>query len=439
MQSGVVSGALISLEEKREAVGHMLRSRALQRAPKLREFLRLICERALSPGDTEPLREQDIGTLVYQRVAGYNPAEDNIVRVEARNLRKKLADFFADEGKDLPIVITVPRGGYVPQFEYRVELATEVESTPVQEPEPLPPPAVSLPRVRRPLPFAAPAVITLLALLCAWLWWQNIRLRANNTPVASPPAIWSALFDDRHNTYLVLADSGFVVAQDILRKSLTLDSYLKRNHGAIFQATDPANERERAAEIVGLPQFTSVTGARFAGSIFALPGVPKSRLSIRFAREIEPRDLKSNHLILLGNARSNPWVELFFPKLNFRHEFDFKESRAVIRNTSPLPGESAVYRAGAPGDDSNDLYSTIAFLPNLDGSGNVLIVSGTGSVGTEAAGDLLFNPNLASQMVRELHLLQDGHLRFFEVLVRSSRLGSTSQGLQVVAHRMIGE
>ena len=69
----------------------------------------------------------------------------------------------------------------------------------------------------------------------------------------------------------------------------------------------------------------------------------------------------------------------------------------------------------------------------------MLIVSGTGTVGTEAAGDLLFNANLSSQMIQQLHLLQDGHLRFFEVLQRSSRLGSTSQGLQVVAHRVIGE
>ena len=314
-----------------------------------------------------------------------------------------------------------------------MELEPDLEpAAPAVELEPVP---VARPRFR----FATPTVIALLTLLCLWLWWQNSRLRAGTPSVASAPAIWSALFDEHHNTYLVLADSGFVVAQDVLQKRFTLDNYLKRNHGAIFQATDPANERERAAEIVGLPQFTSVTGARFAGNIFALPGVPKSRLSIRYAREIEPRDLKSNHVILLGNARSNPWVELFFQKLNFRHEFDFKESRARIRNQSPLPGESAVYLAGAPGDDSNDLYSTIAFLPNLDGTGNVLIVSGTGSVGTEAAGDLLFNPNLASQMVRQLHLQKDGHLRYFEVLVRSSRLGSTSQGLQVVAHRMIGE
>jgi len=281
-------------------------------------------------------------------------------------------------------------------------------------------------------------LVTSLALLCAGLWWQNFHLRSQIAPAASPAPIWSALFDEHRNTLLVLADSGFVVVQDILQRNLTLADYLKRDR-AIFHATDPRNERERAAEVVGLAQFTSVTGARFVGNVANLKGVAKSRLTVRYARELEPRDLKGNHVILLGSARSNPWVESFLPKLNFQQEFDFHESRAVIRNKAPRPGESPVYHAGGPGDNMNDLFSTIAFLPSLDGNGNVLIVAGTGTVGTEAAGDLLFDASAVDQMIEKLHLVRNGRLRFFEVLLRSSRLGSTSQGLQVVADRIIGD
>jgi hypothetical protein len=439
VQAKVVPGDPISTPEKREIFEKVLRSRSFQRAPKLREFLRLVCERAFSSDEAESLREQDIGRAVYHRAADYNSSEDNIVRVEARNLRRKLDDFFSDEGKDLPLVITIPRGAYVPQFERRALMGPDPAAARVPQVEPVPPAVLSPAPIPRPYRFASAALIPLLALVCAWLLWQNSRLRSQIAPVAPPPAIWSALFDEHHDTYLVLSDSGYVVVQDILRKNLTLADYLKRDHGAIFHGTDPRNERERAAEIVGLPQFTSVAGARFVASVEALKGVPKNRLSVRYARELEPRDLKGNHVILLGSARSNPWVESFLPKLNFQQEFDFRESRAVIRNKVPLPGESPMYRAGEPGDDTNDLYSTIAFLPSLNGNGNVLIVSGTGTIGTEAAGDLLFDANLTEQMIRQLHLLHDGHLRFFEVLLKSSRLGSTFEGLQVVAHRIIGE
>lgn len=439
MQARVFPGEPISTPQKRETVEKVLRSRTFQRAPKLRDFLRLVCERAFLSDETEPLREQDIGRAVYQRAADYNSSEDNIVRVEARTLRRKLDEFFSDEGKDLPVVITIPRGAYVPQFERRALIEPDPAAAPVALVEPIPPAAPSSAAARRPNRLASAALIALLTLLCAWLWWQNTRLRSQIALVAPSPAIWSTLFDEHHDTYLVLADSGFAVVQDILQKNLTLADYLNRDHRGIFHAADPRNERERAAGIVGLPQFTSVTGARFVANVEALKGVPKTRLSIKYARELEPLDLKGNHIILLGSARSNPWVESFLPKLNFQQEFDFRESRAVIRNRVPLPGESPVYRAGAPGDNTDDLYSTIAFLPSIDGNGNVLIVSGTGTVGTEAAGDFLFNANLTDRMIRELRLLRDGHLRFFEVLLKSSRLGSTSQGLQVIAHRIIGE
>src|SRR5207302_1998702 len=45
--------------------------------------------------------------------------EDNIVRVQARHLRAKLEQYFDTEGKDEPMVVTIPRGSYVPTFEAR--------------------------------------------------------------------------------------------------------------------------------------------------------------------------------------------------------------------------------------------------------------------------------------------------------------------------------
>src|SRR5580704_3496306 len=57
--------------------------------PKLRAFFLYICENALL-GRLENVREQPIGTRVFGRAPDYNLNEDNIVRVEARELRKRL-------------------------------------------------------------------------------------------------------------------------------------------------------------------------------------------------------------------------------------------------------------------------------------------------------------------------------------------------------------
>lgn len=436
MPAGVIPAEPITAEQKLVTVDAVLKSRAFHRAPKLREFFRLICERSLSATEAEPLREQEIGRAVYQRSDDYNSAEDNIVRVEARNLRRKLGEFFADEGKDLAIIITIPRGAYAPQFERRALVEPESAAPLVEEAEAAAPAIRPEPARRFPTPLGAKLLIAALAVLSAGLLWWNASLRSA-IPETRLPAIWSALFDEQHETYLVLADSGYATVQDLLQKRLTLSDYIRRDHETVFHAADPANPREQAAEIIGVPHLTSVTGARFVGRVASLPGILRNRLNIRYSREIEPRDLKANHVILVGSARSNPWVEVFLPKLNFQQDFDFSQSRAIIRNKAPLPGELPLYRAGAPVDGAIDLYATLALLPNLDGNGNVLIVGGTRMEGTEAASDLLFNAALTEQMIRQLHLLKDGHLQYFEVLLKSSRLGSTARGFEVVAHRII--
>jgi hypothetical protein len=429
----------VSSLEKREVVDRVLQSSGFVRAPKLREFLRYVCEPALASDETPLVREQDIGRAVYHRAEDYNPAEDNIVRVEARNLRRKLDEFFSGEGKDLPVRLHIPRGGYTPAFERReLPEVDAVPMAPVTLPDPpvviASPPPPNPPLRQQNLERAIfSAVIVLLAATCGLLWSRNVSLQAN----LASPALWSTLFDSRHNTYLVLADSGFVVVQDILKRSLTLSDYLKRDRGSVFHSDDPKSPTHQAAELVGQPHLTSVTGARLVGSIFDLRGISRDRLSVRYARELEPRDFKGNHIILIGSSRSNPWVELFEPKLNFRFEFDFARSRPVVRNRVPLPGELPVYEAGGQDGGSDAIYSTIALVPNLSGDGNVLIVSGTGTAGTESASEMLFNNNLASQMIQKLRLQKDGGMQYFEVLLKSSKLGTTSRGGDIVAYRIL--
>jgi hypothetical protein len=57
-----------------------------------------------------------IGTQIFNRGTGYNPGEDNIVRSYARMLRKRLDEYFEDEGSEEPMRIVIPRGGYIPVF-----------------------------------------------------------------------------------------------------------------------------------------------------------------------------------------------------------------------------------------------------------------------------------------------------------------------------------
>ncbi len=104
-----------------ELVGRVLASRHFAKAPTLSAFLRYICERSLTEREHE-ITEHRIGVQVFGRPANYNASEDNIVRNYARQLRRRLADYFAAEGTDEDMQLFVPRGGYIPLFQAASQL-----------------------------------------------------------------------------------------------------------------------------------------------------------------------------------------------------------------------------------------------------------------------------------------------------------------------------
>jgi serine/threonine-protein kinase len=70
-------------------------------------------ERAIA-GEDAHLKEQIIGVEVFDRKPDYDPRIDPIVRVEARRLRAKLKAYYAASGRNDEMIVTLPKGGYVP-------------------------------------------------------------------------------------------------------------------------------------------------------------------------------------------------------------------------------------------------------------------------------------------------------------------------------------
>src|SRR5580698_2456995 len=90
-------------------------SQRFAKSLRLREFLLYVCRSALDSHVSE-ISEQKIGERVFHRAPDYNPNEDNIVRSQARLLRQKLEAYFATEGAEEPVILRIPKGGYVPEF-----------------------------------------------------------------------------------------------------------------------------------------------------------------------------------------------------------------------------------------------------------------------------------------------------------------------------------
>jgi hypothetical protein len=65
--------------------------------------------------DSERVRRfHEIGIAAFDRPASFDPRSNTVVRMEARRLCAKLAEYYQCEGKNDSIHFELPKGAYVP-------------------------------------------------------------------------------------------------------------------------------------------------------------------------------------------------------------------------------------------------------------------------------------------------------------------------------------
>ena len=125
---GTLAACAVAEQDDRWAlVLRIAASRHFAKAPRLHDILMYLCQRALAdPGAL--IREYEIGCNALGRRPDFNPNEDNIVRVQISHLRKKLDEYYATDGGNEPIWLTIPKGTYVPRFEPKAKAAVAPDS-----------------------------------------------------------------------------------------------------------------------------------------------------------------------------------------------------------------------------------------------------------------------------------------------------------------------
>ena len=101
-----------------EQLGRVLSSDVFRRAERSAALLRYLTERTLD-GDVDRLKEYTLGTEVLGRGSSFDPRMDPVVRAEASRLRDRLARYYGGGGRDDPVLLRLPKGSYVLQFEHR--------------------------------------------------------------------------------------------------------------------------------------------------------------------------------------------------------------------------------------------------------------------------------------------------------------------------------
>jgi TolB-like protein len=211
-------------EAVREELDRVLAHPGFSRNERMSRFLRFIVERHLEGRDQE-LKESVIATEVFGRKPDYDPKQDSIVRSEAARLRSRSVAYYACEGGVDPIIIELPKGGYIPAVRSCKALST------------------AAPRQwsRQRAVWVAASVLSFGVLATGALWWFG----HHSVPLTIAVLPLGNLGHDPANDYF--ADG---LTDELIRKLSLIDGLETRSRTSSFEFKEkPRNIREVGREL----------------------------------------------------------------------------------------------------------------------------------------------------------------------------------------------
>jgi hypothetical protein len=422
---------------RRELVRRIVHSPTFARSERLGTLLTYVCDLALNGREAE-INEQKIGQAVFGRPRDYDSAVDGIVRSQASRLRQRLELYFQQEGADERIRVVIPRGGYVPVFELQ---ETSAPTPSVAElTEPLSSTTSSTSTQTTNVHFAYTflwrwGLSLMLGLMLVMLWVHDRRGQVPAATATMHHPFWSHLFQRNQTTMIVAPDSGLVLYHGLSGKDIDLKEYLEAGYRSELNGPPPigpaAAQKGWLLDLANR-RYTSMVDVDTILSLKDRARTLGSEVSVRYARDLRPNDLKTGTVILLGMSSADPWVELFENDMNFVLKDDYTKSCWVL-NRNPQKGEPARW-VSLRNDPQRRVFVVIAYVPNLARDGNALLIEGISMSGTEAAMDFL---NDDARLLPFLKQIQrpDGTLPHFEVLLETHNIGSSAVRSQILAWR----
>ena len=349
-----------------------------------KEFLSYVVEHGLK-GHEELLKERSIGIHLFQRNPDYITSDDPIVRVKAAEVRRRLAQYYAEEEEAPEVRIEIPVGSYVPKFHWRQPAFESPD--PLTSAAPAQDPSQSAPQpLQRSRYFRLWTVWLAAALICMGIA-ALIFVRLPYRRVSTLDRFWQPLSATKQPLLIcVPSPVGYAVSSDLFRESPlagsgAYSSVARRNSTPL--QLDP-NTPLRWKDITPLPDFfvnrDDAYAAEDLSSFFARNNRPAE---LRLGDDYTYEDLRSSPAILVG-AYNNPWMGRVMSDL----PIGFNESGELVWiEDRTKPGQ--VWRASTEGRRGTKDFALVVRMLNSKTGQFLVILSGVGMVGTKAAAALI--------------------------------------------------
>jgi hypothetical protein len=331
-------------------------------------------------GNAADLKERSIGVEVFGRALTYDANSDPVVRITAGEVRKRLTLYYYDSSHYGELIIELPIGSYVPVFR-QPDLPHELPSLNVD------PDLAAFARSSADLPPALPAsrpwrwrwllVGALAIATCAAGIGIGLRIHPVSPvePASSIDRFWEPFTSSANPTTFCLGEPA---------KSINLDSI-----DSVDAPVTPLPQSEQLhvrlhlsgnlalADVVTLTRTAAALGARH--KTFRV--VPASGAS--FAQ------LREGPIVLIG-AFDNIWTLRVTQKLRFG--FESKDGVALIVDRKSQQQTTWATAWDLPYQKLSRDYAIVARIHDNTTGQPVIIAAGISEEGTEAAGEILYNP-----------------------------------------------
>ncbi len=337
-------------------------------------------------GNSAELKERSIGIEVFGRSPSYDANADPVVRITAGEVRKRLMQYYYDSAHDGELVIELPSGSYVPQF--RVPEPVPRPEPVAAAPEPAPQPvSTPIPLPHRPNPrrrWLFVAFLFGLALAGSFvLGWQLRELR-NAQPPTSIDRFWAPITDGTTTATYCLGEPA---------KNIDVGSI--NSFDAPVSGTDPQPLYFRLHLSGHLALADVITLTRTAAAL----ETRHKAFRVLPASEASFAQLREGPIVLIGGF-DNIWTLRVTQKLRFG--FDSKDGVAIIVDRKSPKQTSWATAWDLPYQKLSRDYAIVAREHDPTTGQPVIVAAGISEEGTEAAGEILYNPVYLDSLIAKL-------------------------------------
>ncbi len=326
-------------------------------------------------GNSADLKERCIGIAVFGRSPSYDANADPVVRITAGEVRKRLSQYYYDSSHEGELIVELPIGSYVPVF--RVPEAP-VEPEPVQIPSgpalaPAPPPVPEAP-ASHPWGYRWLLVAALVLLAAA----GGVTIGRRYHPPPPPPSnidrFWEPVTSSANPATFCLGEPA---------KDLDVGSINSLEAPLPASKPEPLYFRLHLSGNLALADVITLTR-----TVAALETRHKT-FRVVPASEASFEQLREGPIVLIG-AFDNIWTLRVTQKLRFG--FESKDGVALLVDRKSKKQTTWATAWDLPYEKLSRDYAIVARIHDSTTGQPVIIAAGISEEGTEAAGEILYNP-----------------------------------------------